>query len=43
MLRPFALPASARGRDVLPVGELREVIRSVSAMDHARHPEWFGA
>lgn len=42
MLRPFALPASARGRDVLPVGELREVIRSVSAMDRARHPEWFG-
>lgn len=43
MLRPFALPASARGRDVLPVGELREVIRSVSSMDRARHPEWFGA
>ena len=41
MLRPFALPVSARGRDVLPVSELREVIRSVSAMDHARHPEWF--
>ena len=41
MLRPFALPVSARGRDVLPVGELREVIRSVSAMDRVRHPEWF--
>lgn len=43
MLRPFALPASARGRDVLPVADLRGVISSVSAMDRARHPEWFRA
>jgi hypothetical protein len=43
MLRPFALPVSARGRDVLPVGELLEVIRSVSATDRRRHPEWFTA
>ena len=41
ILRPFALPASAKGRDVLPVADLREVIRSVSAMDRARHPDWF--
>lgn len=43
ILRPFALPVSAKGRDVLPVGELRGVIQSVSAMDRARHPEWFKA
>jgi len=41
MLRPFALPVGAKGRDVLPVDELREVMQSVCAMDLARHPEWF--
>ncbi len=41
MLRPFAPPVGAKGRDVLPVDELREVMQSVCAMDLERHPEWF--
>ena len=43
ILRPFALPVEARGRDLLPVAELREVIESISSMDRVRHPEWFRA
>lgn len=43
MLRPFVLPESATGRDVLSVDRLRSVIRSVEQMDRARHPEWFAA
>lgn len=41
ILRPFVLPVSATGRDVLPVESLRGAIGSVEKMDRQRHPEWF--
>lgn len=41
MLRPFVLPVSATGRDVLSVQHLRDAIGSVEKMDLQRHPEWF--
>lgn len=41
MLRPFALPASASAREVLPVDKLRALVGQVVTMDRARHPSWF--
>lgn len=40
MLRPFALPASASSREVLPVDTLQGVIDQVVGMDRVRHPDW---
>ena len=41
ILRPFALSGDTRGRDVLPVEQLLQAVRSVQSMDRERHPEWF--
>lgn len=41
LLRPFVLPGSATGRDVLTVEYLRAAIGSVETVDRVRHPEWF--
>ena len=40
MLRPFALPASASSREILPIDKLRGVVAQVVAMDRSRHPDW---